>query len=99
MVNDLLSRQGKELAETSMASVQKGTGVIQNAQQAMQTVQQVKSVVQGDVAGLPQLASATNLLDAASKTGLLPSLPPVPTLLPPQNSLKNPGLPMGEMLS
>ena len=106
LVSDLLSRQGKDagLLEqgkdlASMATVQNGLSVIQNAQQAMQTVQQVKSVVQGDVTGLPQLASATNLLDAASKTGLLPSLPPVPTLLPPQNSLKNPGLPMGEMLS
>ena len=51
------------------------------------------------VTGLPQLASATSLLDAASKTGLLPTLPPVPTFNPPQNSLKNPGLPMGEILS
>ena len=51
------------------------------------------------VTGLPQLASATSLLDAASKTSLLPTLPPVPTFNPPQNSLKNPGLPMGEILS
>ena len=106
LVTDLLSRQGNNagLLEqgkdlTSMATVQNGLSVIQNAQQAMQTVQQVKSVVQGEVTGLPQLASATSLLDAASKTGLLPTLPPVPTFTPPQNSLKNPGLPMGEMLS
>jgi type VI secretion system secreted protein VgrG len=86
--------KGKGLAQTGMSAVH-------TAQGAMQTAQQVKGAVLGGVAGLPQLAgaampSASSILGAASKRGVLPKLP-APTL--PKPSLKTPGLLADELLS
>jgi len=86
--------KGKGLAQTGMSAAH-------TAQGAMQAAQQVKGAVLGGVAGLPQLAgaampSASSILGAASKRGVLPKLP-APTL--PKPSLKTPGLLADELLS
>ncbi|CAI8922077.1 hypothetical protein EMIT0P265_550002 [Pseudomonas zeae] len=65
------------------------------------TARQAKGLMLGGAAELPKLASAkmpsaSSHLGAASKTGKLPSLPTVP---PPKNTFKNPGLLTGETLS
>jgi type VI secretion system secreted protein VgrG len=101
MVAQVLPSKSWEMLEKGKDMAQTGMSAMQTAQGAMQTAQQVKGVVQGGVAGLPKLASASmpsasGLLGAASKAGKLPSLP-APSL--PKPSLKTPGLLAGEMLS
>ncbi|KAA0996532.1 type VI secretion system tip protein VgrG [Pseudomonas sp. ANT_J12] len=101
MVAQVLPSKNWDVLETGKALAQSGMSAVQTAQGAMQTAQQVKGAVQGGVAGLPKLASASmpsasSLLGAASKSGKLPSLPAV---TPPKTSFKTPGLLAGEMLS
>jgi type VI secretion system secreted protein VgrG len=101
MVAQVLPSKNWDVLEQGKALAQSGMSAVQSAQGAMQTAQQVKGAVQGGVAGLPKLASASmpsasSLLGAASKSGKLPSLPAV---TPPKTSFKTPGLLAGEMLS
>ncbi|UZE13506.1 type VI secretion system tip protein VgrG [Pseudomonas sp. B21-053] len=101
MVAQVLPSKNWDVLEKGKALAQTGMSAVQTAQGAMQTAQQVKSAVQGGVAGLPKLASAampsaSSLLGAASRSGKLPSLPAV---TPPKTSFKTPGLLAGEMLS
>ena len=99
-----LLEKGKALASNATDMAKAGAGVIQDAQGAMQGVQQVKTAVQAGAAGLPQLAAAvvpgaSSALSLAGKAASLPSLPSLPTFTPPQNPIKTPGLLTGETLS
>ena len=99
-----LLEKGKALASNATDMAKAGAGVIQDAQAAMQGVQQVKTAVQAGAAGLPQLAAAvvpgaSSALSLAGKAASLPSLPSLPTFTPPQNPIKPLGLLTGETLS
>ena len=99
-----LLEKGKALASNATDMAKAGAGVIQDAQAAMQGVQQVKTAVQAGAAGLPQLAAAvvpgaSSALSLAGKAASLPSLPSLPTFTPLKNPSKTPGLLAGETLS
>lgn len=99
-----LLEKGKALASNATDMAKAGAGVIQDAQAAMQGVQQVKTAVQAGVADLPQLAAAvvpgaSSALSLAGKAASLPSLPSLPTFTPLKNPSKTPGLLAGETLS
>ncbi|MBV6290453.1 DUF2345 domain-containing protein, partial [Pseudomonas aegrilactucae] len=88
--------KARQLASSGMDAAKAGLGLLKTGQEALQGAQQVRSAVQGGIAGLPQLASAaSSALPAASaalgvagqaggalKRGMtsLPALPSLPTL-------------------